>query len=277
MWTLAFRNLFRHRLRSGLTLAAVIFGVTGLMLSGGFVRDIFFQLGEGALHAQLGHVQIETKGYYDSGQSDPQRNMVDDAGTIVAKIRAVPDVAETMRRVNFSGLLNNGRTGLPISGEGVEADKEARLGSAMTVLEGRQLNDNDVNGVMLGEGLARALDLHVGDDATLVVNTYDGALNTLDFRVVGIVRTMSRDFDARAVRIGLAAAQDVLQSDKIHQLVLRLSETSATDTVLTAVRQMLPSERLEARPWGERAGGERGAGARGRRRGGRRGGSGRSM
>src|SRR3569623_1898101 len=203
MWTLAFRNLFRHRLRSGLTLAAVIFGVTGLMMSGGFVRDIIFQLGEGAIHAQLGHVQIATKGYYDYGQSDPQRYMVDDAGAIEAKIRAVPDVAETKRRVNFSGLLNNG-----------------------------------VNGGLLREGLARALDLHVGDDATLVVNTYDGALNTRDFRVVGIVRTMSRDFDARAVRIGLAAAQDVLQSDKIHQLVLRLSETSATDAVLTAVRQM---------------------------------------
>jgi len=55
------------------------------------------------------------------------------------------------------------------------------------------------------------------------------------------------------VRIGLAAAQDVLQSDKIHQLVLRLSETSATDAVLTAVRQMLPAERFEARPWYELA------------------------
>src|SRR3569623_772749 len=161
MWTLAVRNLFRHRLRSGLTLAAVIFGVTGLMLSGGFVRDIFFQLGEGAIHAQLGHVQIVKKGYYDYGQSDPQRYMIDDVGAIEARVRAVPDVAETMRRVKFSGLLNNGRTGLPVSGEGVEADKEARLGSAMTVLEGRQLNDSDVNGIMLGEGLARARALHV--------------------------------------------------------------------------------------------------------------------
>src|SRR3569623_685712 len=159
MWTLAVRNLFRHRLRSGLTLAAVIFGVTGLMLSGGFVRDIFFQLGEGAIHAQLGHVQIVKKGYYDYGQSDPQRYMIDDVGAIEARVRAVPDVAETMRRVKFSGLLNNGRTGL-----------------------------------------------HVGDDATLVVNTFDGALYSRDFRVVGMVRTLGRDLDARAVRIGLAAA-----------------------------------------------------------------------
>lgn len=253
MLMLAFRNLFRHRLRTSLTLIAVVFGVTSLILSGGFVRDIFFQLGEGAIHAELGHAQVSLKGYREYGQSDPQRYMIDEPDAVEARISGLANVAEVMRRVNFSGLLSNGRSNLPILGEGVDADKEARLGTAVTILEGRQLSAADSDGIMLGEGVARALDLHPGDFATLVVSIAGGALNTLDFKVIGVMRTMSRDYDARAVRIGLPAAEELLLSDQVHQLVLRLTDTAATDAVVAAVRQALPADRYEVKPWYELA------------------------
>ncbi|NUQ01866.1 MAG: ABC transporter permease, partial [Armatimonadetes bacterium] len=46
LFKLALRNIFRQRIRSVVTLVAIVFGVTGLILSGGFVKDIFVQLGE---------------------------------------------------------------------------------------------------------------------------------------------------------------------------------------------------------------------------------------
>ena len=42
----ALRNIFRHRARSAATLAAISIGVASLILAGGFVKDIFIQLGE---------------------------------------------------------------------------------------------------------------------------------------------------------------------------------------------------------------------------------------
>ena len=41
---LALRNVFRQRVRSAITLAAIVFGVTGLILSGGFVQDVFVRV-----------------------------------------------------------------------------------------------------------------------------------------------------------------------------------------------------------------------------------------
>ena len=55
---LALRNMLRQKVRSGMTLAAIVFGVTGLILAGGFVQDIFIQLGEAIIHSQTGHIQI---------------------------------------------------------------------------------------------------------------------------------------------------------------------------------------------------------------------------
>ena len=38
----ALRNLFRQRVRSARTLAAISLGVAGLILAGGFVQDILY-------------------------------------------------------------------------------------------------------------------------------------------------------------------------------------------------------------------------------------------
>ena len=54
MWKLASRNVFRHRLRTALTLAAISFGVVSLVISGGFVEDFLVQLREGTIHSQFG-------------------------------------------------------------------------------------------------------------------------------------------------------------------------------------------------------------------------------
>jgi putative ABC transport system permease protein len=65
MWKLAFRNVLRHKARTGMTLMAIIAGVVGLILSGGFVYDIFAQLGEVLIHSQTGHLQIARSGYFE--------------------------------------------------------------------------------------------------------------------------------------------------------------------------------------------------------------------
>lgn len=57
------RVFYRQGMRSVATLAAISVGVAGLILAGGFVQDIFIQLGEAIIHSQTGHIQITLKGY----------------------------------------------------------------------------------------------------------------------------------------------------------------------------------------------------------------------
>ena len=67
---LAARNVGRNRWRSALSLAAIACGVAGLILSGGFVRDLIFQLGEAVIHSQSGHLQVAKAGYFELGSLD---------------------------------------------------------------------------------------------------------------------------------------------------------------------------------------------------------------
>ena len=149
MLKLALRNVFRHKLRTGMTLAAIAFGVVGVILSGGFVQDMYYQLGESIIHSQSGHLQVSRAGFHAHGTRSPEKFLMDQPELVKQKLLAQPQVKEVMERINFSGLISNGRSDWPIVGEGVEPDKEARLGTHVRITAGRQLNKGDTDGVML--------------------------------------------------------------------------------------------------------------------------------
>ncbi|MEP6656015.1 MAG: ABC transporter permease [Betaproteobacteria bacterium] len=248
---LALRNLARQKLRSGITLGAIVFGVAGLVLTGGFVRDMFIQLGEALIHSQSGHLQIARTGYFEHGARAPERYRITDPEDARSLLAAIPGVDDVMARLDFSGLINNGRTDWPVFGQGVEAGKEARLGTYLRVIAGRMLTDRDRFAVTVGQGVAQVLKLRPGDQITLLVNTAEGSLNTAEFEVVGTFATFSRDFDARAVRIPLAAALDLLGTNGVNTLVVSLRDTAGTAALAASISGRFGSRPLEVRTWRE--------------------------
>ena len=249
IWTLALRNVLRHKSRTGMTLLAIVAGVVALILSGGFVHDIITQLGEVLIHSQSGHLQVSRAGYFERGARSPEKYLIAHPEPVRKDIAAMAGVEDVMGRIYFAGLLNNGRSDLPIVGEGVEASREARLGSGMVISAGRKLEDKDKHGMMVGYDLAHALQLKPGDWATLVMNTADGALNSLDLQVVGIFQTFSKDYDARAVRIPLAAAQDLLATQGVNTLVVSLKRTQDTQPITAALSKKYAEAGLEVKTW----------------------------
>ena len=253
MWKLAFRNIFRQRMRTALTLAAIVFGVAGLILSGGFVEDIFVQLREATIHSRLGHLQVSRAGYATFGRRSPFQYAIAEPDSLMRELARRPHVVLVLPRLAFAGLLSNGRANDSIIGEGVDPDKEARLGSYVANTQGRSLRRQDRYGIAVGEGVASALKLKPGDSASILLNTPDGALNSLEFEVVGVFRTYSKDYDDRAVRINLAAAQELVATPVVHSLVVLLDDTRSTDAVAAALRRDLPPSQYEVRTWLELA------------------------
>lgn len=249
MWKLAFRNVLRHKARTGMTLMAIVAGVVGLILSGGFVYDIFAQLGEVLIHSQTGHLQITRAGYFERGARSPEKFLINNAEQIRTKVASIAGVEDVMGRLYFAGLINNGHSDLPIVGEGIEPVREAKLGSGLIITAGRKLEKKDINGMLLGQDLARALKLKPGDWANLVINTPDGALNSLEFQVVGTFQTFSKDYDARALRIPLAAAQDLLATPGINTLVVALKHTSDTESVSALLKVDFRGSNLDVKNW----------------------------
>ncbi|TVO56074.1 ABC transporter permease [Denitromonas halophila] len=245
---LALRNVLRQKVRTGMTLMAIVFGVAGLIVSGGFVADIFVQLGEAIIHSQTGHFQVFKRGYLEQGTRHPERFLITDPARVAAQLEQTPEVSGVTARLSFSGLLNNGKRDLAIVGEGIEPRKEAQLGSYLSITAGRQLEDEDTFGMTVGQGVAQALGIAPGDHVTLVMNTSGGALNTIDMNVIGVFQSFSKDFDARTVRIPLQAAQQLMLTEGANLLVVSLHRTEDTSPAHQRLQAALPDE-LDIRNW----------------------------
>lgn len=117
----------RQRRRTAVTLSAIVFGVASLILAGGFVADVFVQLGEALIHSKSGHVQVGREGFFSYGSRSPEKYLLEDPQSDRVFVAGLPQVESVMARIQFSGLLNNGKTDLPVIGEGVEAPSSPPL------------------------------------------------------------------------------------------------------------------------------------------------------
>jgi len=212
-------------------LAAISLGVASLILAGGFVKDIFIQLGEATIHSQTGHIQLAKRGFWTARSRTSESLMITSSEKLKQKIVSLHEVDQVVSRVNFVGMLNNGKRDLGIFGDGIEPDGEARIGSFIRYTQGRALSDSDTDGIVLGHGVAQSLNLKVGDRVTLVISLAQGAINTLDFEVIGIFQSFSREFDARAIRIPLPAAQNLLDTSSVHLVITTLKLTNDSERI----------------------------------------------
>src|SRR5215510_14092134 len=94
LFRLARRNVLRQRTRTAMTLAAIAFGVIGLILSGGFVQDIFLQLGEAVIHSQSGHLQVAKTGFAAHGARRPQEYLMRDPQSLKSRVTREPGVSD---------------------------------------------------------------------------------------------------------------------------------------------------------------------------------------
>lgn len=248
---LATRNVLRHGIRSAIALSAIAFGVAALILAAGFVSDLYFQLGESLIRSQSGHLQVAQPALFAEGSRAPEKYRIADAKDLAARIARLPAVVQVMPRLSFDGLLNNGRTDAPVIVEGIDPSAESQLATALSILEGSGFADMRERGILVGEGLATRLRLHSGDRVTLLASTFDGAINAGEFVVVGIFRSFSKDYDDRALKVPLTAAQELLNAADANRLLILLDDTSSTAGAAAAVQDLVNPSGLAVRRWEE--------------------------
>ena len=246
---LAAQNVLRQRGRSATALVAIALGVASLIVAGGFIHDVYIQMGESIIHSQYGHLQIYRRGYVQHGTQHPTDYLIDRPTAVIERVRALPGVTTVLPRLHFTGLANAGGGDWAIVGEGIEPKLENQLGTYVQVVAGRLLRDDDSDAVIVGDGVAKALRVSSGQLITLSISTRAGALNSVDFQVVGIFRSYSKEFDQRAIRMPLKAAQELLATGAVNEIAVALADTAATDATASLADASIGDLGYEVRSW----------------------------
>ena len=247
---LAFRNVFRNRRRTVMTLLMVGGGVAGLLLVGGFFAFMFRGLRESTIRTGLGHIQIFNAEHFKRDEVHVLDTGISNWRQVAAATESASHVRGVAPRIEFYGMLSNGVKSSVFMGSAVDPDTERKMGFDPRIASGRDLSGNSDGEVeaLVGTGVARSMSVKVGDGLTILAVTADGALNGIDVQIVGIVSTGFKDLDDRYLRITLPSAQRLLQSDRVTNLVVGLDKTENTDAVAAQLAPLLhpPDENLSA-------------------------------
>jgi len=258
-WRLAFRNIFRHRTRSLITMGAIAFGCTAIIFVGGFFEDMFWKMRESYIKGHTGHIQIYRAGFFEHGSGRPYEYLIEHPQALIPLIQRLEGVKSVAQRLEFSGLISTGENTVACIAQGIEpryeptvrlnevVDPRADLpASGGSVIEsGQPLTDQEPYDVILGRGLAGGLGASVNGNLILVTHTIGGTINALDLNVRGIFYTSSKAFDDRALRLPLVTAQQLLHTDAVQSLVILLQRTEDTARIAKTLQQIFQDQHLE--------------------------------
>ncbi len=252
---IAFRNIFRNRRRTLITTLVLVFGVVAMMMFGGYKEVNFWGIREGAARAQFGHLQIYAQGFSQADSERPLSRGLRHIEGLRSQIERDPRVEMTAAQISLMGLISNGDKSEAFLATAVEPARDRKM-PAQRMTAGAYLADDEPDTAIVGDALAKSMRVSPGDTLTLMATTANGSLNALDVRIAGIFSTGVKEYDQRAIKIPLAAAQRLLQTDKIEKLLVVLRHTEDTDLVKNdlAARFARQGDRYEMRTWSDLAG-----------------------
>ena len=206
---LAWRNIWRHRRRTFIVVGAIGFTMMLMLWYDGLVAGFQDSIYGNAIQVLGGNIQIHAAGYQDKADQTPLLPLPNDT-QVVATALAQPQVAAASRRINTGGLVTNNKGSFAVGITGIEPEKELPVNLiAQHVTSGRFLASTDGDQVLIGKGLADAMEVKVGDRITVAGKATHSQMRQRTLTVVGIFDVGMSDIEKRTVYMSLAEAQDL--------------------------------------------------------------------
>ncbi len=245
MLLLSFRNLFRNIRRTIAILMTVGLGTGALFSFQGFINGALTNYKESTIHSHYGDGQVNTKGYRETVYDKPWQHWVSNWTEVAAFLTSNPAVKNVFPRVSVAGMLIHGDASVTGMGQGVDAAKEADFFDQLNVEEGKLLT-TEPDGILLGKGLANALNVHPGDKVTLYTKATDGGIAKGKFTVTGIFHTGRSEVDNRVFRLQLDKAQKLLRTDDVESIAIGLDDHEHWDEVSSQFAAAFPDLEVPA-------------------------------
>ncbi|GAB4454693.1 MAG: ABC transporter permease [Anaerolineales bacterium] len=243
---LAWRNVWRQRRRTfliaagmGVTMAMLVF-YDGLI--GGFEQAIYGN----AIQLLGGNIQVHAAGYSEKIGRKPLLPLTD-PDAVVQAAEARPEVVAASKRIVTGGLVANREGAFAVSIIGIETDKEAGITPvAANISKGRYLNPDDGDLIVIGQGLATAMNVDVGDRITMVGNAVHEQTRQRTMTIVGIYDVGVPSVEKAMIYLSLKEAQDLFGLEgQVTEVVVSLRQIGQEPPVVEAIRRAAPGYEVD--------------------------------
>jgi ABC-type lipoprotein release transport system permease subunit len=187
-----------------------------------------------AVKIHTGHLQVQAEGYQDKRS---MRLVVPDPGAIGSVLEETPGIDAYTYRANAFSLVSSKDRTYGIVVIGVDPAREANVSTLKKVIrQGSYLSSEDTNQALLGELLAKNLQVGLGDELVVLGQGRDGSVAATVVEVKGTYNSGQDEFDRSSIHIPLKHFQDVYaMRGGVHEVVALGKSLGAIPAIRKAV------------------------------------------
>jgi len=236
LWRIAVRDLGRNKRRSGLTLIAVMMGLALVIALHGFEMGAIQGSIDDNIRIQTGHVQVRGASYEEDKVSLKWEDLLEEPQALAAQAQSLAQVRAAAPVLWAGGILGTVEESVGVRVFGIDPLAETAA-PFREDLVGEFLAPDDRSGVLISQRLANNLELAVGDDVSLLVDTSGEQPDEATFTIRGLYNSGFPAFDGATIFLPLAKAQAFTRvGERASAVVVLLHDQEDAGAVAAALR-----------------------------------------
>lgn len=238
---IAFRNLYRQKRRTGLTVSIIAFGVIAVLLfsslAGSFKNMMISQITD----SMLGHLQVHRTGYVESLDTMPLNLTIEEKHLeqLEKILKGTQEIEGYSLRILMGTLLSNYQDTTNIKLSAIDPDAEKVV---TPLLDGRITQGNFLQQgqILLPNLVARGLNLGVASEVVVIATNVDGSVNGTSLNVSGIVETTVGP-SGKYGYIHINDARELLrmESQQVSEVAIRLKKVDMLPAITKKLQNAL--------------------------------------
>lgn len=243
---LAWRNIFRNKRRSLITVSSIIFAVVFAVFMRSLQEGAYGNMLKNIVGSYMGYIQVHSKGFWAEKTLDNSFSLSE-----IEDITKQEGITYLSPRIEGFALASFGETSKPIALLGLDAALEQQhIRLDKKVVEGNYFSQEH-KGLLIGKGLKEIMKLAVGDTLVFLGQGYQGSIASGAYPIVGIVDLKTPELNKRTVLMNLDQAQELFAlPDMVTTAVVGIDHDNWQEAQLQAT-EALDTNMLEVMNWQE--------------------------
>lgn len=249
LFKLAWRNIWRNKRRTFITVASIFFAVLFAVFMNSFQKGAWVRMLDNVVNYYYGYAQIHQKGYWEDKTLDESMLFTDDLKDLPNNIEGLNGIVP---RLETFTLLSSGEHTNAMMIVGTDPDKENAMTNLKDKLtEGTYFSEN-AKSLLVADGVKELLDVKLGDTLIIMTQGYHGVQAAGKYPIAGFVHFASPDLNKSMVYLPLKETQYLLGADdRVTSLALKLNSRTDLPEVMEQLKSKLDTETYEIMNWKE--------------------------
>ena len=256
LFNLAWRNIWRHRRRTIITLSSIAIGFGLAVLSIGIGDGSHNSMIRNAIKLGEGHITVQPTGYLEAPAN---YKYIADGKALAKQIETLGINGRVQPRISLQVLASTANNSV---GAGLEAIASATDPRAVMLqpmlLQGEWLKPGDGRGILIGDGMARKLKAKIGSKLVVMAGKQGGDSQAQLARVRGIFDSHVDELDDFLIISDLKFARMFLEGEgaslaqqPVTRFAIFLDDEEQMAQWKQQLRETIDSTQLVAMDWQE--------------------------